>query len=138
MTRGGSTLPCDTLRMAPIFRSAIFFSSRISTARPASLAMASARSAKIVGVSLFVGFKIGGDEAFSDRLRGIRVSGIFAHKKRKILDGARLKITERGSCHFAQRGASKLCALPCSDQQQPSGFKPSRRVNQSKFQRFAG
>ena len=55
MTRGGSTLPCATLKRAPIFKSAIFRSSRISTARPASLAIASARSARICGVSLFEG-----------------------------------------------------------------------------------
>src|SRR2546430_8754084 len=50
-----STLPCATLRSAPIFRSAIFFSSKISTERPAALAMASAFCARILGVSLFDG-----------------------------------------------------------------------------------
>ena len=48
--RGGSALPCATESSAPIFNSAIFFSSRISTARPASRAMAAARSASMRGV----------------------------------------------------------------------------------------
>jgi hypothetical protein len=49
--RGGSTLPCATDNSAPIFNSAILFSSRISTDRPASRAMAAARSASMRGVS---------------------------------------------------------------------------------------
>src|SRR6266436_6424433 len=52
MTRGGSGPPWATLRSAPILRSAIFFSSRISTERPACLAMASAFSARMRGASL--------------------------------------------------------------------------------------
>ncbi len=55
MKRGGSELPCATLSNAPILRSAIFFSSKTSTARPASFAMASAFSARTRGVSLFEG-----------------------------------------------------------------------------------
>jgi hypothetical protein len=53
--RGGSSLPFATLRSAPIFKSAIFLSSRISTESPAALAIASAFWARMVGVILFDG-----------------------------------------------------------------------------------
>ena len=66
ITRGGSGPPCETLSNAPIFSSAIFFSSRISTARPACLAMASAFSARIFGVSLFEGSLIRSRAKFCD------------------------------------------------------------------------
>ncbi len=40
--------------------------------------------------------------------------------------------------NFPQSGAGKLCALPCSDQEQASGLQSSGRMYQSKFKRFAG
>jgi len=53
--RGGSGPPWATLSRAPIFRSAMRFSSRMSTDRPDSLAMAAAFSARILGVSRLEG-----------------------------------------------------------------------------------
>jgi len=55
MTRGGSALPRATPRSSPIPSRAISLSSRISTATPASVAIAAARSAKTRGVSTLDG-----------------------------------------------------------------------------------
>src|SRR6266481_3875353 len=126
MTRGGSGPPWATLRSAPILRSAIFFSSRISTERPASLAMASAFSARMRGES-----------AFGDGLGGFFAGVALSNEESEGLDRASLQIAQGGGSDLAKRGAIPLLALPCSDEQQTRGLETGGRVDEREFQSLA-
>ena len=121
ITRGGSTLPCATPISAPIFSSEIFRSSRISTPRPTSFAMASARVGEHARGEA-VGRLVDQDRARNSAIRRSRAR--FRRLRARLAALVRIKSRQRDGLDFAIRSSFR-CGI-CRIRNRPRSDPRSR------------